>query len=65
MSEGHLLLKLGFELGIQLGQPYDGRPLIVETDRGLSLVWGLYRSQSRGLRNRYTRSFNIIGGPLL
>lgn len=62
MSEVHPLLRLIFEWGIQLGQPYGDLLLVDGIGRDLGLVLGPYRNQNLGLRNQYTHNFNIIGG---
>lgn len=64
-SEVHLRQKLGPEWGIQLVPLFDGLLLEGEIGPGLSLVWELCMSQSRGLHSQYTRNFSIIGGLLL
>lgn len=65
MNEGHLRQRLRPEQVSLEGLLYDDQLLVGETDRGLNLVWELCMNQIRDLRNRYIRSFSIIGDPWL
>ena len=65
MSEGHLRQIQALELGSLGVLLFGDRLLIGGIGRGLSLVWGLYKSQILNLHSQYIRSFSIIGDPWL
>lgn len=64
-SEVRLRQKLGLGWGIQLVLLFDGLLLEGGIGLGLSLVWELCMSQSRGLHSQYTRNFSITDDLLL
>lgn len=64
MSVGRPRMKLAFGWLFLWGEPLDCRLLEDVILLVLGLMWGSCRSQRSSLRNRYTRSFSIIGGLL-